>query len=70
MFKIGGRGDLPTMPDPVRDNPEGGPHLPTMPDPVTDPERGQELPTDPDPTNKAPSVDDPPRNEEEEGVRA
>lgn len=61
------RGDLPTMPDPSRDNPEAGPHLPTMPDPATDPERGQQLPTDPDPAQKPPRITDPLPNDAENG---
>jgi len=59
-------GDLPTMPDPSRDTPEGGPHLPTMPDPVDDPERGQSFPTDPDPTIEPAKIRDPlPSNQED-----
>jgi hypothetical protein len=58
--------DLPTMPDPSRDNPQGGPHLPTMPDPVHDPDKGQQLPTDPDPSTGAPPrIDDPPPDDAE-----
>jgi len=52
-------GDLPTMPDPTRENPEQGPHLPAMPDPMDDPERGQQLPTEPDPVRKPPKINDP-----------
>jgi hypothetical protein len=63
------RGDLPTMPNPSRDDPEGGPHLPTMPDPAHDPERGQQLPTDPDPAQKPPRINDPlPSNAENDGL--
>jgi hypothetical protein len=61
------RGDLPTTPNPSRDNPEGGPHLPTMPDPANDPERGQQLPTDPDPAQKPPRINDPLPNDTEDG---
>ena len=61
------RGDLPTMPNPSKDNPEGGPHLPTMPDPANDPERGQQLPTDPDPAQKPPRINDPLPNDVEDG---
>ena len=61
-----GPGDLPTMPDPTKIDPDGGPHLPTMPDPTDDPEKGQQLPTDPDPEAKPPSsIEDPPRREED-----
>lgn len=51
--------DLPTTPDPGKNNPEGGPHLPTMPDPVRDPENGYRLPTDPDPVDKPREIRDP-----------
>ena len=60
-------GDLPTMPNPSKDNPEGGPHLPTMPDPAIDPERGQQLPTDPDPAEKSPRINDPLPSDVEDG---
>lgn len=67
-----GPGDLPTMPNPSRNDPDGGPHLPTMPDPTNDPERGIQLPTDPDPDtgSKPPErIDDPPRDRNEEEKR-
>lgn len=65
-----GPGDLPTMPDPTKIGPEGGPHLPTMPDPTDDPEKGQRFPTDPDPEQKPPArIEDPPRNEEDREKR-
>jgi hypothetical protein len=54
-----GRGDLPTMPDPSRNNTGRGPHLPTMPDPTSDPERGQQLPGDAYPVNKQSPIRDP-----------
>jgi hypothetical protein len=61
-----GTGDLPTMPDPTKIDPDGGPHLPTMPDPTDDPERGQEVPSDPDPEVKPQlRIEDPPRNEDD-----
>lgn len=47
------------MPEPGKNNPEGGPHLPTMPDPTNDPERGQKFPTEPDPTRRPDPIDDP-----------
>jgi hypothetical protein len=54
------RGDLPTMPDPTKDQPEIGPHVPTTPDPLEDPEQGQRLPPpEPDPENKPPKINDP-----------
>jgi len=52
--------DLPTMPDPSTNNPDGGQHLPTMPDPVQDPSSGQRLPTEPDPPSRPVQIDDPP----------
>ena len=64
-----GPGDLPTMPNPTRNDPDGGEHLPTMPDPKSDPERGIQLPTDADPDtgSKPPArIDDPPRDRDEE----
>jgi hypothetical protein len=51
--------DLPTMPDPTKNNPESGPHLPTMPDPTIDPKRGQHLPSEPDPSRCPAPIDDP-----------
>jgi hypothetical protein len=63
-------GDLPTMPDPTKNDPDGGPHLPTMPDPTHDPERGQQLPTDPDPEPQPPArIEDPPRSNEDRHKR-
>jgi hypothetical protein len=56
--------DLPTMPDPSKNNPGSGPHLPTMPDPVNDPEGGQQFPTEPDPVTKPSRIDDPRRHQE------
>jgi hypothetical protein len=68
---IGAGGDLPTMPDPTKNDPDGGPHLPTMPDPTNDPERGQELPSDPDPGAKPPArIEDPPPYEDQGERRA
>jgi hypothetical protein len=67
-----GPGDLPTMPNPSRNDPDGGEHLPTMPDPTNDPERGIQLPSDPDPdTGSKPQtrIDDPPRDRGEEEKR-
>jgi len=59
--------DVPTMPDPTKNNPGGGPHVPTMPDPLNDPERGQKLPSEPDPSNQPPDINDPLPHLEEPG---
>jgi hypothetical protein len=58
--------DLPTMPDPSTNNPDGGQHLPTMPDPVKDPSSGPQLPAEPDPPSRPVQIDDPPIVDEDE----
>jgi hypothetical protein len=69
LSNVGEPGDLPTMPDPSKNNPERGPHLPTMPDPAEDPERGQHFPAEPDPSEKAPHINDPVPVDGEDGER-